>query len=127
LEYSSRCVIAITDWFAEQVSAAKGGRPVFTRLVATLKSKKNTGPIIHKIDRGSRNLWNWAELGELMDQGAEVHCAHESIDLHTRSGRLSADILAVVAADYIRNLREETIKGMNGRFRQGLFPFRRSD
>jgi site-specific DNA recombinase len=29
----------------------------------------------------------------------------------------------VIAADYIRNLREETIKGINGRLKQGLYPF----
>jgi hypothetical protein len=42
----------------------------------------------------------------------KVHFAQKSIDLQARSGRLSADILAVVATDYIRNLREETMKGL---------------
>jgi DNA invertase Pin-like site-specific DNA recombinase len=123
LEYASRRGITISEWFEEQLSAAKRGRPVFSKLVGLLKKKGGAGLIIHKIDRGSRNLRDWADLGELMDRGIEVHFAHESIDLHTRSGRLSADILAVVASDYIRNLREETIKGINGRLRQGLFPF----
>jgi site-specific DNA recombinase len=123
LEYASKRGLIIASWFEEQESAAKRGRPVFTKLVSLLKAKKSAGIIIHKIDRGSRNLRDWADIGELMDRGVEVHFAHESIDLHTRSGRLSADILAVVAADYIRNLREETIKGINGRLRQGLFPF----
>src|SRR6185436_5729050 len=40
----------------------------------------------------------------------------------TRGGRLSADIMAVVAADYIRNLREEARKGFYGRLRQGVYP-----
>ncbi|CAN0588661.1 unnamed protein product, partial [Ectocarpus sp. 12 AP-2014] len=31
---------------------------------------------------------------------------------------------AVIAADHIRNLREETVKGLNGRLKQGLYPFR---
>ena len=123
LEYASKRGITVAEWFEEQVSAAKRGRPVFTRLVKLLKSKKSTGIIIHKIDRGARNLRDWADMAELMDRGIEVHFAHESIDLHTRNGRLSADILAVVAADYIRNLREETFKGIQGRLRQGLFPF----
>ena len=123
LEYASKRGITVAEWFEEQVSAAKRGRPVFTRLVNLLKSKKSTGIIIHKIDRGARNLRDWADMAELMDRGIEVHFAHESIDLHTRSGRLSADILAVVAADYIRNLREETLKGIQGRLRQGLLPF----
>lgn len=123
LEYASKRGITITEWFEEQLSAAKRGRPVFSRMVSLLKCKKSAGIIIHKIDRGARNLRDWADMAELMDRGIEVHFAHESIDLHTRSGRLSADILAVVASDYIRNLREETIKGINGRLRQGLFPF----
>ena len=123
LEYASKRNITVTEWFEEQVSAAKRGRPVFNRMVSLLKAKKVSGLIIHKIDRGSRNLRDWADMAELMDRGIDVHFVHESIDLHTRSGRLSADILAVVAADYIRNLREEVVKGINGRLKQGLFPF----
>ena len=123
LEFALKRGMTISGWFEERISAAKRGRPVFTKVVGLLKSKKAAGIIIHKIDRGARNLRDWADIAELMDRGIEVHFAHESIDLHTRSGRLSADILAVVAADYIRNLREETIKGINGRLRQGLFPF----
>jgi site-specific DNA recombinase len=123
LEYACRNGITITNWFEEQVSAATRGRPVFTKLVNMLKKKTAAGLIIHKIDRGARNLRDWADIAELMDRGVQVHFVHESIDLHSRSGRLSADILAVVAADYIRNLREETLKGINGRLRQGIFPF----
>ncbi len=44
--------------------------------------------------------------------------------LTSRGGRLSADIQAVIAADYSRNLREETKKGINYRLQQGLYPFR---
>ncbi len=123
LEYAGKRYMTIARWYQEQESAAKRGRPVFSSLVSLLKSKKAAGIIIHKIDRGARNLRDWADMAELMDSGVEVHLAHESIDLHTRSGRLSADILAVVAADYIRNLREETIKGIQGRLKQGLIPF----
>jgi DNA invertase Pin-like site-specific DNA recombinase len=68
-------------------------------------------------------LKDWADLGSLIDTGVEVHFANESLDLNSRGGRLSADIQAVVAADYIRNLREETRKGIYGRLRQGLYPF----
>jgi site-specific DNA recombinase len=88
-----------------------------------LRAGKARGVIIHKIDRGARNLRDWSDLGELIDQGIEVHFANESLDLQTRGGRLSADIQAVVASDYIRNLREETKKGIRGRLRQGIYPF----
>ena len=99
------------------------GRPIFLEMLKALREGKAKGIVIHKIDRSARNLKDWADLGSLIDSGIEVHFANESLDLNSRGGRLSADIQAVVAADYIRNLREETKKGIYGRLRQGLYPF----
>src|SRR4029077_2705893 len=96
--------------------------PVFSQMLKALKSGKVAGVIIHKIDRSARNLRDWADLIELSDSGIEIHIASENLDLRSRGGRLSADIQAVVAADYIRNLREETRKGFYGRLKQGLYP-----
>jgi len=120
--YAKRYGLAINQWFEERESAAKRGRTVFTRMLKLIRQGKAHGVIIHKIDRSARNLKDWADLGEMIDAGVEVHFANESLDLNTRGGRLSADIQAVVAADYIRNLREETKKGFYGRLKQGLFP-----
>src|ERR1044072_6581539 len=121
-EYASRHGISIKKWFEEQETAAKRGRAQFTKMLKFLRERKADGLIIHKIDQCARNLRDWADLGELIDSGVAVHFANESLDLNTRGGRLSADIQAVVAADYIRNLREETKKGILGRLRQGLLP-----
>ena len=41
----------------------------------------------------------------------------------TLSRGLTADIQAVIAADYVRNLREECKKGIDGRLKQGLTPW----
>lgn len=123
----SRCAaklgIAISGWFEEQETAAKRGRTVFRKMLTQLKKGHAAGLIMHKIDRGARNLADWAEIASLMDLGIDVQFAHESIDLQTRGGRLSADIQAVVAADYIRNLRDEVKKGIRGRLKQGIYPF----
>ena len=43
-------------------------------------------------------------------------------DLRSRGGRLTADIQAVIATDYIRNLRDEARKGIYGRLKQGVYP-----
>ena len=115
--------LQIVQWFEERETAAKRGRPVFNQMLGLLKRGNASGVIIHKIDRGARNLKDWADLGEMIDQGIEVHFANESLDLQSRGGRLSADIQAVVAADYIRNLREEARKGIYGRLKQGFYPF----
>lgn len=121
-QYARRYGLIITEWFEERETAAKRGRPIFSQMLKLLRRGKACGVIIHKIDRSARNLKDWAGLGEMIDAGVEVHFANESLDLNTRGGRLSADIQAVVAADYIRNLREETKKGFYGRLKQGLYP-----
>lgn len=120
--YASRQRLTIVEWFEERTTAAKRGRRVFTQMMRLLTSRKVAGVVCHKIDRSARNLADWADLGELIDRGVEVHFAGESLDLQSRGGRLSADIQAVVAADFIRNLREETRKGLYGRLKQGLYP-----
>lgn len=123
-QYASRNHLEIIEWYEERETAAKLGRPVFSRMLKNLRQKKASGVIIHKIDRSARNLKDWAALGELLDSGIDVRFAHDSLDMHARGGRLSADIQAVIAADYIRNLREETKKGFYGRLKQGLYPMR---
>jgi site-specific DNA recombinase len=120
--YALQRGVGIAEWFEEVQTAAKRGRPVFSRMLRLLQRGNAQGVVIHKIDRSARNLRDWADLGELIDRGVQVHFAAESLDLHSRGGRLSADIQAVVAADFIRNLREETRKGFYGRLRQGLYP-----
>ncbi|MFN0279178.1 MAG: recombinase family protein [Pyrinomonadaceae bacterium] len=115
--------LPIVERFEERETAAKQGRPVFLEMLKRLKRGSANGVIIHKIDRSARNLKDWADLGSLIDSGLEVHFASESLDLNSRGGRLSADIQAVVASDYVRNLREEAKKGIYGRLKQGIFPF----
>jgi DNA invertase Pin-like site-specific DNA recombinase len=124
LRYAERNQFPITIWLEEMETAAKRGRPVFNQALKILRTGKAQGIILHKLDRGARNLRDWAAIGELSDQGVEIHFVNESLDLQSRGGRLSADIQAVVAADFIRNLREETRKGFYGRLKQGLYPLR---
>ena len=121
-QYARQKHLNIVDEYKELGTASKRGRPIFIAMMKALRKGKVRGVIIHKIDRGARNLKDWAELAELLDAGLEVHFANESLDMESRGGRLSADIQAVVAADYIRNLREEVKKGMYGRLKQGLYP-----
>lgn len=121
--FASRNNLSIAEWFEEKETAAKQGRAVFNRMVGELKRGKANGLIIHKIDRSARNFADWAKIGDLADTGVDIHFATESLDFRSRGGRLTADIQAVIAADYIRNLREETVKGITARLKQGLYPF----
>lgn len=120
--FAERNGFVVERWFEERETAAKLGRREWAEMLKLLRRGKACGVLIHKIDRSARNLRDWADLGELIDRGVEVHFVNESLDLQSRGGRLSADIQAVVAADFIRNLREEALKGITGRLKQGILP-----
>ncbi|MEW8051229.1 MAG: recombinase family protein [Candidatus Thiodiazotropha sp.] len=125
--YANDHGIQVVQWFEEVESATKGCRTVFKELMRQLKQKKGrVGLLIHKIDRGARNLRDWADIGDLIDRGIDVRFTNDDLDLESRAGRLTADIQAVIAADYIRNLKEEVKKGISGRLHQGIYPFRAS-
>lgn len=123
--YAKKRNLTIAEWHEERVTASKQGRIKFRKLLERLDRDAGlSGLILHKIDRGARNLKDWAAVGELMDQGVDVRFVHDDLDMQTRSGRLTADLQAVIAADFIRNLRDEVKKGIQGRLRQGLYPFK---
>ena len=121
--YAERYNLEIVKWFEEKETAAKKGRPIFNRMLKELHRGKANGLVMHKIDRSARNFSDWAKIGDLADAGIDIHFATESLDFHSRGGRLTADIQAVIAADYIRNLQEESQKGIRGRLKQGIYPF----
>jgi site-specific DNA recombinase len=124
LRYASKQSLEISRWFEEQETASKRGRSEFTQMLQLLRLRVAEGVIIHKIDRSARNLEDWNDVGKLVDAGVDIHFATEALDLKTVAGRLSADIQAVVAAHYSRNLREEAKKGIYGRLKQGFYPLR---
>lgn len=121
--YAQRQGVQIVDWFEERETAAKEGRPKFNQMLSLLKQRQADGVIVHKIDRSTRNYLDWSDISKLLDGGIEVHSANDSLDLHSRGGRLAADIQVVMAVDYIRNLREEVLKGLYGRCKQGIYPW----
>jgi len=116
--------ITITNWFEEKVTAAKRGRPLFNKMVSSLKRGQASGVIFYKIDRSTRNFADWAKIGDLAEDGIEVHFATETLDFNSRGGRLSADMQVVMATDYIRGLRADSIRGQHGRLKQGIYPFK---
>jgi len=121
--YALKNDLQIIQMFEEKQTASKKGRPVFSEMIKLLKKKKADGVIIHKIDRSARNLSDWAEFSDLLDNGIEIHCSFEAIDFATRGGRLMADMFAVLATDHIRNHISEVKKGLYGRLDQGIYPF----
>ncbi|MFD1156810.1 recombinase family protein [Roseovarius aestuarii] len=122
--FASQHNLTVTAWFEEKETAAKRGRPIFNQVLRKLKRGEAQGLIMHKIDRSARNLRDWALVSELPSLGIDIFFATESLDFKSQGGRLAANLQAVIAEHYVHNLREECIKGLNGRLKQGLYPFR---
>ncbi|HYQ84751.1 MAG TPA: recombinase family protein [Rubrobacter sp.] len=66
--YAVRHRLNIVEWLEEKETAARRGRPVFGQILRRLQQGKADGLIVHKVDRSARNLKDWADLGELIDQ-----------------------------------------------------------
>lgn len=123
VRYAEREGLTIVEWFREVETAAKQGRPIFTAMAKRLRKGEAEGFIVHKVDRSSRNYHDWADINDLADAGFDVRFASDNLDLSTRGKRLLADVQQVFATDYIRNLKEEVRKGIDGRLKQGLLPW----
>ncbi len=122
-QYACNNGISISSWFSEKKTAAKVGRPEFKKMLALLKTNKAAGVVFHKIDRSTRNFYDWAEIVSLSEMGIEIHFASDHMDLNNRATQTAADMHAVMATAYIRNLRDESIKGQIGRLKQGIWPY----
>ncbi|WP_424970631.1 recombinase family protein [Dinoroseobacter sp. S76] len=122
--FASQQGLSVIKWFEEKETAAKCGRPIFTSMIRRLHRGEAAGLIMHKIDRSARNMRDWNLIMELPKYGVKPYFAVDNLDFETRAGRLSANLQAVIAEDYIHNLREEAKKGLYARLKQGLYPFK---
>ena len=122
--FASQNNLTITTWFEEQETASKTGRPIFDAMLRDLGQGAAEGIVMHKIDRSARNYADWARLHDLAQTGIKIYFAADSLDFDTRGGQLLADIQMALAADYSRNLSLEVKKGLYGRVRAGIYPFR---
>src|SRR3989344_7333891 len=61
-EYALKHGLTIIKEFREVESAAKQGRTAFNKMLIELEHGHAKGVIFHKIDRGARDLGDWAKL-----------------------------------------------------------------
>ena len=77
--------------------------------------------ITHKIDRLFRNAQAMLQIvAEWQAQGVLYASVREEIDFTTPWGRLLLGILSLIAEWFVNNLRDETKKGLYGRFKDNL-------
>jgi site-specific DNA recombinase len=123
-EYASSKGFEIVREFEDVETAKASGRVHFTEMIQHLEKHKgacNT-VLVEKTDRLTRNYRDWITFEEL---GTTIHFVKEGRVIGPHSP--SADHLVhgfnlLIATNYIRNLREETRKGMTEKARSGIYP-----
>jgi site-specific DNA recombinase len=121
--YAEKKGFHIIEILEEVETAAKRGRKVFAQLLKKVKAHGGAGVLFHKIDRSVRNQQDWADVDRLLELKVPAWSVADDLDLTSRSGRFTGDILAAIASDYIRNLRQEIQKGQLGCLKQGHYPW----
>lgn len=121
--FANKNNLHIVEWFEEYQTAAKQGRKAFGEMVLALgKNDDVSGAIIHQIDRFTRNFGDWHTLNLLADSGKKFYSARGGFNIFEDSRRTMSNIEVVLGEAFIRNLRKETKKGIDGRLKQGYYP-----
>jgi|GEM_PF-1349500 len=86
------------------------------------------GLLIHKLDRLYRNLIELLQFVQMLRQNnITLVSVFERFDFNSIAGEMVLSLMGGLSEVYIRNLREETMKGKHGRVLKGLwngsFPF----
>jgi len=124
-EYAADRGMTVVREFAESETAKRAGRERFDEMVAYLKKNPSCRAIlVEKTDRLYRNLKDYVTIDEL---GVEIHFVKENTVLSAASKsseKFVHGIKLLVAKNYIDNLSEETVKGMDRKAQEGYYPTR---
>jgi site-specific DNA recombinase len=123
-EKAQRLGWSVAREFELDESARRGAeRKVFNQMLlwikANAKRDKIDAILCHKLDRVCRNMRDAVRLQELEDEcGVELAFVENEFGPGA-AGTFSFNVMAAVAQYYSDNLREEVLKGMDEKVRQG--------
>ena len=100
------------------ISGASLDRPGFESLMAAVKSKRIDAIITEDISRISRDFADSAQLFKrLRYERVPLISIADGIDTSTRDAKLSFTLKSLVADLYLDDLRDKTMRGLEGRAR----------
>jgi site-specific DNA recombinase len=102
-------------------SGTRDDRPAFQRLLRDGEDGKFQGVVIHKLDRAYRSAQGMlATFSDWQSQCIFLASVSENLDFTTVWGKLILVVLSMLAEIFVTNLREETKKGLRGKFAEGI-------
>jgi DNA invertase Pin-like site-specific DNA recombinase len=117
--------VADRGWEAQEyvdggVSGAKDSRPALNRLLADARRRRFDVIVVWSLDRLGRSLKHLVGLlDDLQAMGVGIISLREGLDWTTPSGRLQAQLLAMIAEFERARLRERVLAGLARARRDG--------
>ena len=109
--------LTVVERFEDVHTAKESGRPGFAGMLSYLESHPKVNRVlVHRLDRLSRNLYQYAQLVEQL--GIQVHSVMEPAE-NNAAGRMTHGMSAVVARYHSDNLSAEVKKGLTQKFIEG--------
>ncbi|KKR61156.1 MAG: Recombinase [Parcubacteria group bacterium GW2011_GWB1_41_5] len=121
-ELAKRENLHIADEFIEKRSAKIPGRPVFNEMLKRIQAGEVQGIVCWKIDRLSRNPVDSGKIQWLLQQGIIQHIQTHSQSHYSNDNVLMMSVELGMANEYVRQLSENTARGLRQKARNGDFP-----
>ena len=121
-ELAKRENLNIAEEFVEKRSAKIPGRPIFNEMLSRIQNGEAQGIICWKIDRLSRNPVDSGKIQWLLQQGIIQHIQTHSQSHYPNDNVLMMSVELGMANEYVRQLSENTARGLRQKARNGDFP-----
>ena len=121
-ELAKRENLNIAEEFVEKRSAKIPGRPVFNEMLKRIQAGGVQGIVCWKIDRLSRNPIDSGKIQWMLQQGIIQHIQTHSQSHYQNDNVLMMSVELGMANEYVRQLGENTARGLRQKARNGDFP-----
>ena len=121
-ELAKRENLHIADEFIEKRSAKIPGRPVFNKMLERIQTGEAQGIVCWKIDRLSRNPVDSGKIQWMLQQNIIQHIQTHSQSHYPNDNVLMMSVELGMANEYVRQLSENTARGLRQKARNGDFP-----
>ena len=115
----------IIDYYQGAGISAKTGnhRPEFERLKDDIKAKRINTIVALKLDRITRNIYDWENLMTFLDENdAYLDCVNDEINTTSANGKMISRLLMSVSHNEIERTSERTKVGLAGAIKCAHIP-----
>ena len=121
-ELAKRENLNIMDEFIEKRSAKIPGRPIFNEMILRIQNGEASGIVCWKIDRLSRNPVDSGKIQWMLQQNIIQHIQTHGQSHYPNDNVLMMSVELGMANEYVRQLSENTARGLRQKARNGDYP-----